>query len=98
MRFSAEVLDVRSSGGQQAKVLAFFVSDPGRTPCLGSVSLLSPFVSASCFTTIYIRLLWECLLKKKKKSKASCIFIAWAIPCRAKRVTSVFPVVSSLEK
>lgn len=69
MRFSAEVLDVRRSGGQQAKVSAFFVSDPGRTPCLGSVSLLSPFVSASCFTTIYIRLLWECLLKKKKNRK-----------------------------
>ena len=26
---------------------------------------------------------------KKKKSKASCVFIAWAITCRAKRIMSV---------
>lgn len=75
---------------QQAKVLAFFVHDPSRTRWLGSISPLSAFVSAVCFRTVYIRLLWGCLyLKKKKNRKASCVFIALAISCRAKRVTSV---------
>ena len=72
---------------QRAKVLAFFVHDPSRTLWLGSILLLSPFVSAACFRTICIRLLWECLYKKNQK--ASCVFIALAITCRAKRITSV---------
>lgn len=54
---------------------------------LGSISLLRAFISVVCFRSIYIRLLWECLLKKNRK--ASCVFIALAISCRAKWVVSI---------
>jgi len=87
MRFSAQILDSRSSG-DNSQGFGILCAWP-RQDALGSVSLLSPRV---CLLLEFQNHLCKIALGmpvKKKKLKASYIFIAWAITCRAKRIISV---------
>ena len=88
MRFSAQILDSRSSG-DNSQGFGILCAWP-RQDALGSVSLLS---SRACLLLEFQNHLCKIALGmpfEKKKKKASYIFTAWAITCRAKRIISVF--------